>query len=286
MLGNNQVVQYFDQNSVGRDFVVGDIHGCIKEFDSLLKAIQFNKDIDRMFSVGDLIDRGPDSVSCAGLMYEPWFYSNRANHEQMMIDALLYNCTGVVVGPSHRERAEHWNMNGGSWHHQVDLQLLKVLAEDFNKAPFVIVVGEGDNRINIVHAEIIAADDKDIDKWFNDNQIQPSWQLNELIWGRSHIYNPSARSTNLSLTIVGHTPQISPVYHYGVNHLYIDTGCVFKYRHSDNPTEQDRKLSCVNITNPARIEIISYSSLYNTIDSFAMIKREGTLKYVIDTSST
>ena len=51
----------FAQNIAGRDFAVGDIHGCFTELQRGLDAIGFNPNTDRLFSVGDLVDRGPES---------------------------------------------------------------------------------------------------------------------------------------------------------------------------------------------------------------------------------
>ena len=51
----------FAQNTVGRDFAVGDIHGCFTELQRGLDAIGFDPSTDRLFSVGDLVDRGPES---------------------------------------------------------------------------------------------------------------------------------------------------------------------------------------------------------------------------------
>ena len=52
-------------NKVGRDFVVGDVHGMFDRVAQALTKVQFNPSRDRLFSVGDLIDRGPQSDSTA-----------------------------------------------------------------------------------------------------------------------------------------------------------------------------------------------------------------------------
>lgn len=44
-----------------RTFAVGDIHGCLDEFDELLRVISFKKDVDKLVLLGDLMDRGPDA---------------------------------------------------------------------------------------------------------------------------------------------------------------------------------------------------------------------------------
>lgn len=59
-----------------RYIIVGDIHGCFEEFKELLDSVKFNYDTDYLISVGDLIDRGPDSLSIYKMFLknkERWF---------------------------------------------------------------------------------------------------------------------------------------------------------------------------------------------------------------------
>jgi bis(5'-nucleosyl)-tetraphosphatase (symmetrical) len=44
-------------------YVVGDIQGCYSEFAQLLELIGFDRQRDRLWVVGDLVNRGPDSLS-------------------------------------------------------------------------------------------------------------------------------------------------------------------------------------------------------------------------------
>ena len=46
-----------------RTIIVGDVHGCIDEFDELVNLVSYDKTRDRLILLGDLIDRGPDSVA-------------------------------------------------------------------------------------------------------------------------------------------------------------------------------------------------------------------------------
>ena len=44
-------------------YAIGDIQGCHSEFCQLLDLIGFSPSSDRLWLVGDLVNRGPDSLS-------------------------------------------------------------------------------------------------------------------------------------------------------------------------------------------------------------------------------
>lgn len=44
-------------------YVIGDVQGCDAELGELLALIRFNAESDRVYFVGDLVNRGPDSVA-------------------------------------------------------------------------------------------------------------------------------------------------------------------------------------------------------------------------------
>jgi bis(5'-nucleosyl)-tetraphosphatase (symmetrical) len=46
-----------------RLFAIGDIQGCAAAFDQLLRKIRFRPSRDRLWLVGDLVNRGPDSLA-------------------------------------------------------------------------------------------------------------------------------------------------------------------------------------------------------------------------------
>lgn len=55
-------------------YVVGDIQGCFEPFQCLLRKVKFNADRDVIWSVGDLINRGPQNLQTL-----KWFYDRRDN---------------------------------------------------------------------------------------------------------------------------------------------------------------------------------------------------------------
>ncbi|MBM4222268.1 MAG: symmetrical bis(5'-nucleosyl)-tetraphosphatase [Gammaproteobacteria bacterium] len=66
-------------------WVIGDIHGCYRSLMALLEQLQLNSD-DVVISIGDLINRGPDSESVLKLFSEnAQFDSIIGNHELAFI---------------------------------------------------------------------------------------------------------------------------------------------------------------------------------------------------------
>jgi len=86
-------------------FVFGDIHG---QFDGLMKLIDFIKcsSDDKLFFLGDLIDRGSRSADVVRWVIENGHTCLRGNHEQMCIDAFDSDEESLIW--------KGWLLNGGS----------------------------------------------------------------------------------------------------------------------------------------------------------------------------
>lgn len=226
-------VLHLERNTVGRDFVVGDLHGCFDELNKLLDHVQFDRSKDRLISVGDLIDRGPKNVECAELLKESWFFCVMGNHEEL--------CFETVLNKSFTHHRT-WYGNGGEWAKAVPDEKLVELSELMVDLPLVITVGEGKDRFNIVHGELfyegqvehqgqltyrrIPVTDSMIDSWV--------WKEHEegmMTWGRTIISGTKSVAykwhddEKMSLTFCGHTPVRDPV-QFG-RQMYIDLGGVF-----------------------------------------------------------
>ncbi|RQH05684.1 metallophosphoesterase [Paraburkholderia dinghuensis] len=200
------VVQHHESNRAGRDFVIGDLHGCVDALRYLLREAGFDPSRDRLFSVGDLVDRGDQSEEALALIDEPWFFPVLGNHEDTMC--------GVAEGRLPRYR---WYGIGGAWAEKLaDGELVRE-AERLRRLPLVRVVGAGAERFNVLHAEFFG-DDNDLDAGrFNDAVRE------RMLWGRElalGTVKPPKRA--LSLTYCGHTP-VHEVKQIG-SQMFIDTG--------------------------------------------------------------
>ena len=203
-------VKRYPCNENGRDFVVGDIHGCLEHLHFLMEDVKFDKDVDRLFSVGDLVDRGPKSFETLKLIREPWFFPVQGNHEEMMIGELV------------RGQDMWWIPNGGAWAleaQETHADELKELLGETEKLPFLLTVDTKTcGVVGICHAESPS-------DW---NDIDPR-EFENIIWGRrKYRWAPHMGKLpgGVDMTVHGHTPIGStPILHERMNAWWIDTGC-------------------------------------------------------------
>lgn len=245
---------YLPENTLGRDFVIGDLHGMLPLLRTLLDHVHFNPEVDRLFSVGDLIDRGEDSPGALDLLDEPWFHSVRGNHEDMLLDYLLpvadqqYRLSGSGFSGDHAFLA-----NGGEFWFPENPPTPQQKA-NLEHLPHMLVVGKGTpGRFHVVHASLVKStnDEEPLIRLFSDEEIDSNlpWghfryiqgydSVGEvrasLLWDRTFSYAfRDLRAGNVTLkallggfealspTYCGHTPVKTPIV-IGAHHM-IDTG--------------------------------------------------------------
>jgi serine/threonine protein phosphatase 1 len=212
-------VKHFERNTVGRDFAVGDIHGMFKLLQTELENIGFDPERDRLFSVGDLVDRGPDSDLALEWVDKPWFHAVRGNHEDM---AIRY--------PSGNMDAANYAANGGSWNVMNPRDAQLAVSWAFDSLPIAIDVETEGGLIGIVHADCpfptwrdfaVSLDDAAVPRKMWKEILEAALWSRERIQGEDHSGIPDVRAV-----IVGHTPLKRPAALGNVYH--IDTGAVFR----------------------------------------------------------
>lgn len=65
--------------------VVGDVHGCLTELDELLAVTSFRPGQDTLVLLGDLVDRGPDSLGVLSRAQELQAHCVLGNHEDIYL---------------------------------------------------------------------------------------------------------------------------------------------------------------------------------------------------------
>jgi len=74
--------------------VIGDVHGCLKEFELLLSKLD---DVDEIVSVGDLTDKGPDSNGCCELAADRGVILVNSNHDDKYIQYIKKNRAASTI---------------------------------------------------------------------------------------------------------------------------------------------------------------------------------------------
>lgn len=296
------LIKTLEPNTKGRDFVIGDLHGSYSAFLNLLEHIEFDGDVDRMISVGDLVDRGPDSLNCLRLIKETWFYCVRANHEEMMLGRF----DNTYIG-------QFWFRNGGLWGLEIyeeyrkfkntraadpdaqmspDLQEFMELLEILRELPLLITVqGLNGTKTHVIHAElppntVITDEDLADETTFYDLASTETVDGEFILWGRHKfypfynvvdlresnknnyirdlkgLYPRCIQNNNLSPIISGHTILHKPMTIMGQTN--IDTGAFHSYKNAQGDSKSWAGLTCVELNSWKFVQ--STESEFRTVD--------------------
>lgn len=209
------------KNTKGRDFFTTDVHG---HFDLLIEAMREHSfspaNGDRLFSSGDWCDRGPQSEQVLDWLYEPWVYSTRANHEEMVIAAM-----------------ENWDdrqlymmlfCNGGQWFYDISSEKRVEIYQMFKGLPLAIELESRSGRkVGIIHAEVPYGDWKNFE---GITQAELKWNGEAVAqWARTK-YDKQDKTPvkNIDEVLVGHTPTNSGEIEVLGNVKYCDLGSFFR----------------------------------------------------------
>lgn len=212
-----------------RVLYVGDIHGEIHRLHKLLAQMNFNSNRDVLISVGDIFDRGKQSLQTLQYFYgcdRDHIMSVMGNHEHTSSKLIRF---GLPL--------KQWFTNGGGWLSELydDIEVFnqtkKMIVSYASMLPYAITVYHRGMRIGVVHAEV----DYEAPHWnvFRDSlEAENSFVVESALWSREIINcperfdKPEFRVKGVDWTIHGHTPIEDPIHIQ--NRLYIDTGAVFK----------------------------------------------------------
>lgn len=208
---SNLYVKKISRNLKGKDYAVGDIHGCYSKLYEVLKKIRFDYEKDRLFCVGDLCDRGPESSGVINFLNNSWVHSTKGNHEQILFD----------YENGHINDEDMANV-GASWWLSVSVENKSEILKRLAKLPLAIELETKTGKVGLLHGECPVAD------W---NMLERSLKgilgfrfTNTLLWGAGSTTN-TYPTKNIDAVIVGHMTQNS--YKLVGNTHLLDTGAVY-----------------------------------------------------------
>ena len=214
-------------------YVISDIHGEYDMFEELLGKIRFC-DRDRLFVLGDMIDRGPDPIKVVRkLMAMPNAVCLAGNHELMAMECLgflMREITESTLGELNEDMLDRiltWQYNGSKTtieaFRKLDKQGRNEVLEFLEDLSVYEEVSIGENNFILVHAGLGN---------FSPEKSLEEYSLEELVWERPDY---GKQYFNDRYVVAGHTPTQTieenprPGFVYRANnHIAIDCGACFE----------------------------------------------------------
>lgn len=195
----------------GRTLIIGDIHGCLREFSLLVE--QFNpQPEDRILTVGDLFNRGPESIKTIKLAQSLGVRSVMGNHEKRFLKAWK---SGDVSSLSGRDRETFKKLKPkhlewiATWPHVFKIPSLNALVVHGGFVPGR--KWRKQHPSDVTYIQVVDRKGRPA-KRSHDPQARPWADFWE---GKRHVF-------------YGHTPREEPLLHARATGL--DTGCVYGYQ--------------------------------------------------------
>lgn len=202
-------------NTKGRDIIVGDIHGSFTALAGALLGIGFDPESgDRLFSVGDLVDRGPESLAALEFIAQDFVYAVQGNHEDM-----------AIRWPNGHMNSGNYHANGGSWMIALDRETQHEVAAALSTLPIAIELETASGLVGIVHAECPFPSWQDFVAGLEDDSMSREKRdrlLSVAQWARTRIeMRDRSMVEGVRAVVVGHMPMRESVT-LG-NTIYTDT---------------------------------------------------------------
>lgn len=201
------VHQFIGRNRSGRDWVCGDLHGRYAVFRAELEQSGFNPSVDRLFLLGDLIDRGPQSQEMLLWALETdYVFAILGNHELMFLQGSTH--------PSHRDKHR---AIGGAWADDLDFsEYRRLTTACANQFPLTMTLECEHGTLGLVHAQT------PFDDWQQVSCAEYSDQLAiNCTWPWSRATGPDKAINGVSVVVSGHIGTHDIVTR--ANQIWIDT---------------------------------------------------------------
>lgn len=212
-------IRRLPMNQRGRDFIVGDIHGAYDLVLEAMRLVSFDADRDRLFAVGDLIDRGPESWRVARFLAQPFVHSVQGNHDHNFAE--LYG----DGDPDEAVLEVLSRMFGMQWIEATPPEDRRAIAQALARLPVVIEVQTQRGLVGIVHGDVPGG--WGWKRFVDAVERGDRFALETALEGRRRIESEDQSGVGgVGRVFVGHTPQRDGPKRYG-NVYAVDTGAIF-----------------------------------------------------------
>lgn len=203
-------------NTAGRDFVIGDVHGTMSVVAAAMNGVGFDFARDRLFSVGDLVDRGPESRRARAFIANPSIHACRGNHEDMFLEMYEDGDT------PNEDAVRFWtSRNGMSWWMDVPQDERLALIAAFRTLPIVQEIETVRGIVGLVHAEVPHG--MDWQTFTAAIEAGDKHATKSALWGRTRIeHGDDSGVRGIDRVFCGHTITDAP--RQAGNVYHIDTG--------------------------------------------------------------
>lgn len=203
-----------------RTFVIGDIHGEYTKLINIINKINFDYNNDKLISIGDVVDRGPNSFECVEeLMKIKHLITIRGNHDKTWYDSTI---TGInrLYSQGGRETLFSYTKNGCN----NDPTKIPQSHKDFFKNQLNYFIDENNNLF--IHGGFnrnLSLDEQDESNFYWDRNLFMSALSYKTMNNQSFEMKQS-----FNKIFIGHTPTIlfnsqQPIKIFNI--WNIDTGC-------------------------------------------------------------
>lgn len=216
------MIRNFTCNPAGKDYICSDVHGHFSLLSQQLDQINFNETADRLFSLGDLIDRGDESDQALEWLAKPWFFAIQGNHERMLINAYESRSESLWF---------QWMMWGGSWAEDMGFDALEPFYREISALPLAIELALPNGKsVGLAHAELPDVCDwnevKQLLTHMEPSQVEATLATSDMLWSKIQPYLPADE-----------IPRIEPV--SNIDHVFHGHTIVENYRTITNRTFMD-----------------------------------------------
>ncbi len=158
--------------------------------------------------MGDLINRGENSVAVIELLQEPWFFSTMGNHEYIFLRGMRDNSSKYKM---------LFLQNGGDWIAQTKQAQWQNWFNLIAKLPLAMeLTNQQDKKIGVIHADFIGHSWRELQQFNHQERMQ-------CIWSRENFKTQNTTQVkHIDWVVHGHSIVNKITYMH--NHIFIDGG--------------------------------------------------------------